>query len=633
MKKSTVKSLSLFERLLFVALMGILILTLRPLSSLSLLFSREEAKFEFLYQYDPDKAEGDAQLSVVEGDHSSQKGVGQIQLNAYDGRLEISLDPNRTHLTTLHVSAWSTTSSPLRLVLYNTTTDNHHLLMDRSVILHQSFELTPYLNKGHHYKLILRSALRSDSFSFALDEFVVQQSVNHPIFPRWDSFLTGLLLLIFILYTNPKKATFRIRPVLLGVVCGGLLLFKINPLWDHFYQHWLLLGALGLLVWYRQKNKSSPFGYLGSHEWVIPVLAFGFSLRWNALGGVMGIPLEGDALGYYQLVSDFSWIHPLSTGIREPFYIWIQTLFSIIVGLKIFTFRFLALVFSVGIIGATYGLAFEISKKKFIAVMAALLMAFGNFSVHNAIRGERSELFLLILIFFLVFSLKLKKEPKNEWKLGILVGMLSLTWLIGLIPGVLVYGYRVYRLKIQPKYSLQFLIIVILFVLPHFLAQWATTGDPFTSINVHTKYYRNARLSADAPPAGENKSLFHFVFIEEGPSLVVNVVKGYANLFLNPFNPFNKIFLGFHYTHYLSVFLYPFLLIGLLFSVLRREVEVFVLLFGVLNLSVGFLDQVRDPRLFLQAAPFVAYFFGVGVEVVKQYMGSRQRPHLGRVSK
>lgn len=339
----------------------------------------------------------------------------------------------------------------------------------------------------------------------------------------------------------------------------------------------------------------------GAKKWgpLLLVLAIAVAARGQAWLAAFMHGLEGDAIGYYGSVSQ------LVTGGREPVYIWLQALMAAVLGLSPAAFRLAPAALSVGSVGLIYVLTYRLSKKIPAAFAAGLLMAVGEFAVINSVRGERAELFVFLVLAFSYGALFFKKSVRTEILLAVMGTLLSLTWLIGALTVLAVYLYRLFRQKIRWPQNLYFWCVWLVLVGLFLFVQWKQSGDAFHALNVHTGYY-----------TGEQQTWIRFIFEEKGVfSVAKNVLMGYVQMF-NPLNPFNKIFLGFHYTEKGSLFLYPFLLLGIFRAAREKQWEIFLLFFAVLHVSTAVLVHVRDPRLFLQAAPFFAYFFGLGVSFV-----------------
>lgn len=465
-------------------------------------------------------------------------------------------------MTTLHLSAWVLGPGSLSLLIENKTKGTAVPLSHRPVMRHVEFDLTPHLKVGDEYQVALSLEDSTESSACIVQEMAIKQMPRVSAFPRLDLLLIGLAAILLFL----KKA-----PV-------TLLIFAVA-----------------------------------------------FSSRWHALAGTVGHPLEGDAVGYYSLVHQFQLFHPFSTGIREPLYIWTQYLMSYLLGTSELVFRLTTALLSAGCVVLTFYLCAYLSKRTWAGVVAAALMSFGDFVVWNSTRGERGELYSFLLLLFCLALVRIKNVGwKSESLLGVLAGFVSLTWLIGGLTCFLAYICRWVCRKVQFRNALLFFTPLLLMILPHLHYQWKVSGDALHSLNAHTNFYKNASESGTPSYEGPHQSLIKYILVDQGPKKIRQMFGGYIDLFFSPQNPFNKVFLGFHYTKKTSYLLFPFLMLGIILSIYERKAWIFLLLFSVLNISVAFIGEVRDPRLFLHSAFFFAYFFGVGVDGVSRYLQHRK---------
>jgi len=477
---------------------------------------------------------------------------------------EVFFEYHKKAVMTLHVSIWSDGNAPMQLKLEDKTTGKITGLSRLRVLRDRDFNLTPFLDAGHQYRIFTQGGTPHAPAPVVIKEFSLLQIPGIPQFLRLDA-----IFWVFLILWISSQAAF---------------------------------------VWRGKPNFSD-----GADVLLLLIVAGAFSVRWTALGGSVGQSLEGDAVGYYSLVSQFNWRDPFATGIREPFYIWIQFIAGRLIGQTELTFRLVTVFFSTGAVFLTAHLARHLSGRKGIGLIASLLPAFGDFFIWNSIRGERSELYTFLLLLFFIGVIGVKSSNwKTESGLGLLTGIISLTWLIGLLSCVLAYLWRWARLQAKIPSAVLFLALAGIITGPMLLHHGRVSGDPLQVLNAHALYYKNA-VETGVPSYEGTKTSLVGVLFKRGTGFGVNFVKGYFDLFLNPLNLFNKIFLGFHYTQNWSLFLFPFLILGLGWTLFHRQWAPFYLLFCTLNLSAAFQDVVRDPRLFLQAAFFLAYFFAVGI--------------------
>jgi hypothetical protein len=526
-----------------------------------------------VFEFNAELPETYTSLQSINGVGFTQSSDGKLVLgkNSNDF-LEIYFESTASSLTSFHLSGLVIGRGDIQVELAELENQKKiNTLACFPLLLHRSFNLSPYLKPGEQYRIRLTSINSDPGSTVVINELFLKRINNFP----------GLLNPIFVF---------------------SLFVFLA------FYLGYVLI-AIGV------KKKSVVL--------FLTVCGLGFFMRMNAWYDILPQNLEGDSRGYYELSALFKWTQPYLTWSREPFFVWYQFLMSKVLGANVYVFRLATVLLSSSIVGLTFILTQKISRQWRAAFFAGMLMALGKFTVLNSVRGERAEIFVFLLLLFSLLAIFKNGGIKFEIILGVMSGFISLTWLVGAISVMLIYVVRVVRNK--PKYSHVscYLFTWFLLMAPFLFSQWKATGDPFYSLNVHTGYYRNT-MSNDAVIESKEKNdstWFDLIFHVLKP---INFLKrtafGFLSLLLDPRNPFNKIFLGFHYAEIGSYFLFPFYFIGILFSFLKRQWLGLVLFLSVLNISVGLLSQVRDPRLFLQAAPFFALFFGIGASFSLTYI-------------
>jgi len=342
------------------------------------------------------------------------------------------------------------------------------------------------------------------------------------------------------------------------------------------------------------------------------------ALRWGILSAWVGQPLQGDAIYYAAMARDFLPERAFETGMREPLHVWSHW-FTMMGGGGPFAVRTLSAAFSVGTATLLVPLGARLFSSVTAGAAAGVLFAVGNFHIWNAVRGERSEMFVFLMAAFLlvVVSARRKGSVSVDGALGLLAGLLGLTWLIGPVCAVLAYGTRLWDADRRLARAAIFSAALLSVVGPHLIAQKRTNGDAFFALNTHTSFYRTAESTGVPSYSGERTPMAGLLLKEPGKRLK-DLARGYASFFFNPAAHFNRIFLGFHYDDWRSALVFPFLAAGLVAAAWRGRWWAFLLALAVINISPAMLDLVRDPRLFLHGALFVALFFGEGVSVAAE---------------
>jgi SAM-dependent methyltransferase len=376
---------------------------------------------------------------------------------------------------------------------------------------------------------------------------------------------------------------------------------------------WIEWSALLLVVCDRARRARA-----GVHEALWVVVAAGFIVRWKLLAGTLGLSLGGgDATVYQNLAMQFTWAHPYDTYFREPAFIWMQHSAAALFGPNELSFRLSSMTASLMSVVLIYFLACALSDRV-TAIFAAGLMALGDFVVTLSVRGDRNDTYTFFMLLFCLCLITFKNRHwRSEALLGLIGAVLSLVWLVGLPAVGFLYLCRWFRNKISAAHAVYFFIVLGAFLIPHFVYQYRHFGDPFFALN-HPANALEGIAKTGVPSDWSGGSTWAHV-IGSGMGIIGFVRRffmGYVDLFLNPTNLYNKSFLGFHYSLAYSYLLYPFLIVGYVVEIRRRNFLPFLLLFGFLNVMVIFLQEAIIPRWFLHAAPFVAYFWAAGAAAV-----------------
>lgn len=547
---------------IFIApLVCIIIFLFWPGPRLYQLFTLPSTSIENLFEFRAhDKLTNPALEQLqVEGFVKRQSGF-LILDSEKNGFVALPFLADKPGLTTLHLSAGAEAGVQLGVALVDDTVKHTKVLLAPWDFHYQDLNLTPHLQPGHPYRIeIFSDSIKGQGRYFVVEEIVLRRAPAIPAWPRLDFFVFGM--------------------------CALVLIGCFIAIHDK---------AISVIQWVP----------------LIFILVLAFSWRWKMLGASFGQALQGDATSYFDWARSFQFANPFAFGIREPGYIWLQVAWAHVVGWGQIQFRLLSVLASIGIIAATYVLSKAITGRHDAAFGAATALGVSRFLIWNAPRGERSEVFALMLLVYLIFLIKYHHPTfKQAVPLGILAGMVSLVWLIGLVSASLAYA----ALKIRAKKDfLGFAVFIgsaLLIVGPHLAYEWRTTGDPLHAVNVHTNFYKNVRESGVPSQNGPRGNMGRYV-LDQGPKLIWQTAKGYFDLLINPQNEINKMMCG--YSDYRRFLFYPVLLLGLIVAARRGYSAIFLIFFATLNVSVAFLNNVFDPRLFLHATPFAAFFIGVG---------------------
>ena len=553
------------KRITFLSILFVAVVTSLFVYKKSLwpLLSRSGFQSVSLFEYVSTDQNTHQSLSIVRGQAIQKNPVGQLFLSTKDKAwIGVPFLADKKSIVNLYLNTWSVEIARVEVQLIDATEQREYLIARDSSIRNQTFNLSGFIKNGHTYWVRIYPKTFDPNGMILVESIHLSSIPEIPSFPRID--LIFLICFLLVMFLSQRE--------------------KTNQVW--------IVGT-GLIV-------------------------LSFSMRWSALGSTITFPLNGDGQDFFRLTQGFSWLSPFQTAFREPFFIWVQSIFGSLLGLTEFHFRIGSLLLSVALVGVLFVWLQRLTNNLWISGSGGLMMSLGHFFVFNGIRGERVELFVLMGLIFLILIQEKKRSLRYEFILGCVSALFSLTWLIGFIISSFIYGIKAFQDKVSYKNLLVYVIPLILFIGPHLMSQKKTYNDPLHSLNVHTNFYKNAKDTGTPSYGGEKTGLFSYILKEHGVGkLVWDTIKGYATLFFNPLSQMNRIFLGFHYTQFWSFILFPFLVIGILFSLWKRDLWIFVTLFCFLNISVAFLNQIRDPRLFLHAAPFFCFFLGTGIDKVR----------------
>ena len=177
------------------------------------------------------------------------------------------------------------------------------------------------------------------------------------------------------------------------------------------------------------------------------------------------------------------------------------------------------------------------------------------------------------------------------------------------------------------KEALRCLIPFVILAAPYLAVTWARTGSMFGQLHQHASYYQAAEKLGDPLRANELPRItaWQLLFANQSiPSLIHKTLRGYAEIFFNPANPYNRIFLNSHYARSWNALFLPFFWLGL-GACLKRTEGRWLLISGLLFLNIlPFLqDHFREPRLLFHAAPWVAMMVAAGLGAVAQFRPRR----------
>ncbi|MBI4656602.1 MAG: glycosyltransferase family 39 protein [Elusimicrobia bacterium] len=342
------------------------------------------------------------------------------------------------------------------------------------------------------------------------------------------------------------------------------------------------------------------------------ITAAGLILRCMMFYNYWNMPLEGDAVGYWNYARFLKISTPFNTGPREPLFIWLLWLAKTLFGDSERTSRFLTLFFSCSIIPMTWMLARRLGMK-ISAHIAAIFAAINPFSVFMSVQGLQLEFFTFLILVF--SSLWLEKRTSSSGAAGAALILTRIQSAAAVFPLALITA-----LKSRQKPGQVF----VLFLLPALtlalvlVAAKANTGRFTGNLDHAARYYAAAETKGDPGMAQSMGDMNLEKYLFSGNAvfrLALKTAEGYFQIIFNPFNSFNRIFLNSHYSRPWNILLLPFLWSGLWFFLSGRGNRSFLWLpLFFLSALPALHDQFREPRLLFHAAPFFFITCASGLE-------------------
>lgn len=357
------------------------------------------------------------------------------------------------------------------------------------------------------------------------------------------------------------------------------------------------ISCLALCVFFAARVKN----YSASAICVVTLA--GLMLRWAVFCDYYSVPLEGDAPGYWSLARCLNWAQPFSTSYREPVFMWFLKSAGFLLGNSERSARFLTLIFSCALIPLTYLLGVTLKWPKTAAILAAALIAANPFSIFMSVQGLQLELFTALILLFSI--LWLKGLPLGS---GIAGAALSLTRIQSVAAVVPLGILSAWKSRHDWRKIMLFFLPIAALVIPHLFTVRKNTGSFTGNLDHAARYYSAAERTGDPGKVGKFSgiTLKKYLFSNGTPIRTAGrLAGGYAQILLNPFNPFNRIFLNSHYSRMWNLLLLPFFWYGLILCLLEKEGRNFLLLpLFFLSALPMLQDQFREPRLLFHAAPF-----------------------------
>ena len=544
------------------------------------------------------------------------------------GSLYVLFPPPGDKTTTMLVDCYSVEDAQQRILIALPAQNSTIIFSDHSRLRNRTFNISDFLHPNQPFAIGFTSKVPTGKI--VIEKLVVRQVSSTYSLPYMDLMVVFLILLFMLsrsimdFYKNVFLLWFIVIITLCLFMIG--LIFELRPLLSTWY--WLLL--LTTIIGFRQWKMNAP-----SYEWLTVIFSIGLIFRWNALLDTYGQTLGGDAIFYKKLATSINWAEPFSTGIREPLYIWLQAISLHVFGPNNYQFFFITVMLSLGIVYLTYKLARKASGSTVTGLIASLFVSFNYLTVLLSARGERMELFILLVLLYCLWTLLAKKNSMlSEVTIGLIAGCICLCWLFGIFGVLILYLLRIVFKRIKVTHALAGVLILAIVIGPFLLNQWHMYGDPFNALNVHANFYRNAELTGTPSYQQGPGTWYEYLLKEIGiHTLFYRTFTGYIRMLFNPWNPFNQTFIGFYPSPSYGYFLFPFYLLGLIRELYQRRFWILSMLFAFANLSPYLIDEYRDPRLLCFLTPFFAYFCGSGVDFILAGVGRLMSRKKGKQRK
>ncbi|MBN1902400.1 hypothetical protein JW926_13830 [Candidatus Sumerlaeota bacterium] len=385
------------------------------------------------------------------------------------------------------------------------------------------------------------------------------------------------------------------------------------------YSGLVLLIHVGLVI-----KKTRTIRGIWQEPWIIfeimlYITLAGFIFRWNAMGRILFKDVVPDVKGFQSLARNLKTLY--GAGMREPLYVWMLRMVLWFLPLYDINVRMVSFAGSITMIP----LIFYTGKKMegpLTGILAAIFPAFSETLIVNSAEGLREE-WICVLLILTALALIVPKKPIRLYH-GVLSGIvLSLSCLMRLTllyPLILISLIVVVINRWRAAPVLLMYLFFLSPLLPHLRHNYKQEGlkDPFYSINIHARYYRNLEF-AGRPGfitheqfrrqaySGSPVTAFQYIFrMHDFKTVVAWSWEGFKRIF---------------FTFYMEGRLAPFWMfrylfwIGVVLLLLKpwgRWIDLFLILSvgSVLFLCGRPAPLYLDYRLVLHVIPFMALAIG-----------------------
>ncbi len=591
-------------------------------NELALVFARGNPPIDRVIDYGHASPSNRSWKRLMQGEHFTFDDSDRIVVDAQqNGWIGVSSSIEKKVFTVLNVTAYREGYGLQEIFIRDLATNAVQLLSIHDLLIRRHFNLTRRLEPGHDYLIGLQNKGNGKPGRSLVSEFSVEKFTAARNFPYLPTFIAGQLMIFLLLNTAAQKNEPHQKCWLMGAALNVILALAASEKIGILSNPWIWTTEAAALIGYRIVEEHHRRLRAWSHEPLILAVLIGLILRWECLSGTVDLPFVGGDDTYVWYGTHVSLLNPFATDVREPLFVWIQLIVKKLLGGRDIHYRLSTLFFSMATIPATYLLAANITTKRLIGFLAALFIAVDDFAVSNSIAAFRNDVYMFFVVLFCWLAVRPpKKRAKEELLLGLESGLTGLVWIIGLIGCSIVYVWRSWKFSTSAKNIFLFCATVFMLIAPHLWYQWKANGDPLFPVNSVANYYREADAQTKAPQI----NWIRFISKEEGAAVFVrDLLKGYADLFLNPNNFYNQAFLrlrGWLVSNYL---MFPWLLLGFMGEIRAKRAVLFIMTVAFLNVMPAYLSFPRHARIYIHAAPFFSIFCAIGMGNAIEFIARR----------
>jgi hypothetical protein len=414
---------------------------------------------------------------------------------------------------------------------------------------------------------------------------------------------------------------------LLSVIPWGLqMMFFRTP--------WLPVGwmALALLILYKMRRRMdgqdgivAPGDAWFSTGLMLALAAASLLFRWRAIELVLFKVLMPDVQGFRAIALSMKSLY--DTEMREPVFIWfLRAVFALFPPLDL-NIRMVSLVGSVLMIPMTFHVGKRLGGMA-MGLVGAVFLAASPTLIDYCSEGERLEWVCvsLLLVAWAFIPFRGRVTVFQAAAMGLAAAFACLLRLTFLHPLIVISVIFIIARRWPLRSLIIFFICFLAPIIPHLQNNRRQEGlnDPFYSINIHARYYRNQEFAGrpgyptheelkERAYAGSMVNAFQFMFgMHDAKTILDYTMEGFRRTF---------------FTFYMQGRLAPWWVwrwlfwLGALLVLLRPWGRWLVLLMlfsigGVLFLAGRPAPLFLDYRLVVHVFPFVALCIGGGVAVV-----------------